>query len=162
MLFLVFGGSASGKSSIAQALRGRIDDLAIHDFDEVGVPAGATVEWRLATNAVWVERALAYQATGIDLLLTGQTSPSELSTTPRAVDLDAVRACLVDCDDETRSARLKTRGGDRDELIARQLRWSAALRREAGFVLDTSRGSVADAAAELARWIARERAALGR
>jgi hypothetical protein len=48
MLFLVFGSSAAGKTLALGALRGRVDSLAIHDLDEIGVPSGADRRWRRA------------------------------------------------------------------------------------------------------------------
>ena len=73
MLFLLFGSSAAGKTFVLNELRGRIASLAIHDFDEIGVPAGADTAWRHRANEQWVRRALDYQADGTDLLLAGQT-----------------------------------------------------------------------------------------
>lgn len=76
MLFLLFGSSGAGKSFALDELRGRIARLAVHDFDEVGVPPGADTAWRHRANEQWVRRALDYQAAGTDVLLAGQT-PSE-------------------------------------------------------------------------------------
>jgi hypothetical protein len=105
MLFLVFGSSASGKTVALEALRGRLFDLAIHDFDEIGVPPGAQTGWRHGANEEWLRRALDYQASGTDLLLAGQTPLGELLATPSAWKIEAISACLIDCDDATRVAR---------------------------------------------------------
>jgi hypothetical protein len=110
MLFLLFGSSAAGKTAALDALRGRVSDLALHDFDEMGVPGGADRAWRHRANEVWLRRALDYQARGIDLLLAGQTPLGELLATPSAPLLDGISACLLDCDDETRTGRLRARG----------------------------------------------------
>lgn len=112
MLFLMFGSSAAGKTAALNALRDRVDNLAIHDFDEIGVPAGADRAWRHRANEVWVRRALTYQEDGADLLLAGQTPLGELLATPSAPLLDAISACLIDCDDETLIARLQARGAE--------------------------------------------------
>jgi hypothetical protein len=109
VLFLLFGSSASGKTVAIEALRGRIASLAAHDFDELGVPSGADTAWRHRANEAWVVRALEYQAAAIDVLLAGQTPFGELLATPSASNLDAISACLLDCDDETRVARLAAR-----------------------------------------------------
>ena len=93
-------------------MRERLPDLATHDFDEVGVPQGADTAWRHRANEEWVRRALDYQLRGIDLLLAAQTPFGELLATPSASHLDAIAACLIDCDDETRIARLRARGAD--------------------------------------------------
>jgi hypothetical protein len=135
MLFLVFGSSAAGKTFALDALRDRVPNLAIHDFDELGVPVGADRAWRQRSNEIWLRRALDYQARGIDLLLAGQTPLGELLATPSALLVDGISACLVDCDDETRTARLQARGA---EWLARAhaelddyLSWAAWMRRHA-------------------------------
>ena len=135
MLFLLFGSSCAGKTFALDPLRGRLPRLAIHDFDEIGVPPGADAAWRHRANEAWVRRALAYQTAGIDLLLAGQTPFGELLAAPSAPLLEAVSACLVDCDDETRAARLRARGA---EWLARSpgglpeyLAWAGWMRRHA-------------------------------
>jgi hypothetical protein len=110
VLFLLFGSSGSGKTSVLDALRGRVLDLAIHDFDEIGVPPGADAAWRHRANERWLHRALDHQAEGADLLLAAQTPFGELLAAPSASRLEAISACLIDCDDETRAARLRARG----------------------------------------------------
>jgi hypothetical protein len=110
MLFLLFGSSAAGKTFALNALRDRVEDLAIHDFDEIGVPPGADTAWRQQANEKWVRRALEYQAARIDLLLAGQTPFGELLAAPSATRLEAISACLIDCDDDTRVERLQARG----------------------------------------------------
>jgi hypothetical protein len=110
MLFLLFGSSAAGKTFALNALRERALDLAIHDFDEIGVPAGADTAWRHRANEEWVRRGLGYQAAGTDLLLAGQTPLGELLATAAAPRLEAISACLIDCDDDARLARIHARG----------------------------------------------------
>lgn len=110
MLFLLFGSSGAGKTFALTALRGRVAGVAIHDFDEIGVPPDADTAWRHRANEVWISRALDYQADGLDLLLAGQTPFGELLAVPSAPRLEAIAACLLDCDDETRLTRLRPRG----------------------------------------------------
>src|SRR5438477_361667 len=135
MLFLVFGSSAAGKTAALSALRGRVADLAIHDFDEIGVPVDADRAWRHRSNEIWLRRALVYQRQGIDLLLAGQTPLGELLATPSAPLVDGISACLADCDDETRIRRLEGRGAEwgataRGDL-GDYLSWAAWMRRHA-------------------------------
>lgn len=111
MLFLLFGSSGAGKTAALEALdRRELPGLALHDFDEIGVPHRANVAWRRRGNEYWIRRALEYQANGADLLLAGQTPFGELLATPSATRLAPISACLLDCDDETRLARLRPRG----------------------------------------------------
>jgi hypothetical protein len=135
VLFLLFGSSASGKTFVLNEMRGRVTNLAAHDFDEIGVPAGADAAWRHRANERWVCRATEYQAEGTDLLLAGQTPFGELLAAPSASRLEAISACLLDCDDATRVARLRNRG---PEWFARTggdleayLNWAAWMRRHA-------------------------------
>ena len=102
MLLLVFGSSAAGKTFALHALRGRIPDLALHDFDEIGVPSHADMTWRQRSNEVWIARAIEYQAHGVDLLLAAETPIGELLASPSASSLEAISACLIDCDDDPR------------------------------------------------------------
>jgi len=55
VLFLLFGSSAAGKTFALNVLRDRVPDLAIHDFDEIGVPSGADTPWRHRANEAWVD-----------------------------------------------------------------------------------------------------------
>lgn len=64
----------------------------------------------IGANEEWVLRALEHQAEGTDLLLAGQTPLGELLATPSASRLEAISACLLDCDDVIRLERLTARG----------------------------------------------------
>ena len=108
-LFLIFGSSCAGKTTLLGALRARHAELEIHDFDEIGVPAGADLAWRHRANEQWVRRAL---EAGGDFVLAGQTPLGELLAAPSATQLDAISACLLDCDDTERLARMRSRGDD--------------------------------------------------
>jgi hypothetical protein len=170
MLFLVFGSSCSGKSAALAALRGRLPGVAVHDFDEIGVPAEPDIAWRHRSNELWIRRALDYQAEGIDLLLAGQTPIGELLDAASAPLLDGVSACLLDCDDETRLARLRERPSalwsGSPERWPDLLGWAAWMREHAAQtpvrvrVIDTSQVPVEDVAAELASWVEEERSFL--
>jgi hypothetical protein len=135
MLFLLFGSSASGKTSVLEPLRERLPGRAIHDFDEVGVPSGATKRWRQQANERWVRRALDYQADGVDLLLAEQTPFGELLASPSATRLEAISACLLECDDETRAARLEPRGPEffarTNSILENYLGWAEWMRNHA-------------------------------
>src|SRR6266571_652895 len=105
MLFLVFGSSGAGKTTALNALRGRLSGLELHDFDEIGVPPGADTAWRQQANETWVRRSLEYEADGSDILLAGQIPFGELLATPSAPKLQAISACLLDCDASTQIQR---------------------------------------------------------
>ena len=111
MLFLLFGSSASGKSYTVARLCDSLPGVEVHDFDEVGVPKHPTVGWRYAANEQWLQQALDAQSRGLDILVAGQTPLGEMLAAPSGLTV-AVRGCLVDCDDDTRVARLRARGDD--------------------------------------------------
>src|SRR2546426_204768 len=106
MLFKLTGSSCSGKTTLAYATAGRVRLIAVHDFDELGVPEGADLRWRHRMTEMWVRRALDCQALGIDLLLTGQSPLGEVLAVPSAPLLDGIAVCLVDVADEVRGVRL--------------------------------------------------------
>jgi hypothetical protein len=135
VLFLVFGASAAGKTSVVSRLRGTVIGLDVHDFDEVGVPPQPTIEWRYEANEWWLRQARDADAQGTDLLVAGQTPPGEMLAAPSAPAV-RIRACLLDCDDATRLARLEERGeewlraagGTLDDHVA----WGRWMRDHAG------------------------------
>ena len=113
MLFLLFGSSGAGKTYALNELRPRnVARLAIHEFDETGVPVGADTPWRHDRNEAWLLRGLEYQAEGVDLLLAGQTPLGEILAAPSASRYEAISACLMDCSDGVREVRLRNRGTD--------------------------------------------------
>jgi hypothetical protein len=113
MLLKLTGSSCSGKTTLAFSAGDRLGRLAVHDFDEVGVPGSADRHWRHRETEMWVRRALEYQDRGVDLLLTGQSPLGEVLATPSAPLLDGIAVCLVDVSDEVRRSRLTTRDAGR-------------------------------------------------
>jgi hypothetical protein len=110
MLLLLTGSSAAGKTTLAQALP-VIEGLAVHDFDEVGVPANADKAWRQRTMEQWFRRALELQDQGSDLLLACQSPMGEALATPSADRLGGLAVCHVDCKNDDRLVRLMARPG---------------------------------------------------
>ena len=113
MLLKLTGSSCSGKTTLAFAVADRLQRIAVHDFDEVGVPEHPDSLWRHRTTEMWVRRALEYQRSGIDLLLTGQSPLGEVLAVPSAPLLDGIGICLVDVTDEAQRDRLIKRDGER-------------------------------------------------
>jgi hypothetical protein len=135
MLFWLFGSSGAGKTSTVAALRDRIDRLHAFDFDDVGLAGPVDRAWRHAANERWLATAIDLERQGVDLLVAGQTPLGELLASPSAPLVEAISACLLDCDDATRAARLVARGapwlqqsgGSLEEYIA----WGAWMREHA-------------------------------
>lgn len=136
MLFLLFGSSAAGKTAALNGVRGRMPDLAIHDFDEIRVPADVDLAWRHRAIETWLRRALDLQSDGQDLLLAGQLPLGEVLAAPSASQLEAVSACLLDCDDETRVRRIRARGPEWLDCVPGELQdhlnWAEWMRHHAG------------------------------
>lgn len=112
MFLTVAGSSCSGKTTVARACA-EMNGLVVHDFDEIGVPAGADTAWRQRSLENWIRRALRYQADGLDVLLTGQSPLGEVLACPSAIELNGIAACLLDVDDQVRWRRLEDRGPGR-------------------------------------------------
>ncbi|MEU1849719.1 hypothetical protein ABZ499_10695 [Streptomyces sp. NPDC019990] len=58
MLFKLTGSSCSGKTTLAYAAVGRLRQIVVHDFDELGVPEGADLHWRHRMTEMWVRRGV--------------------------------------------------------------------------------------------------------
>lgn len=112
MLLSVTGASGVGKSStlpmLAQAFAGRA--VTCVDFDSVGVPIDAGIEWRHSVVEHWVREAVREQEAGRHMLLCGQVPVGELLAAPSADRLDAIAVCMLHCSPEVRRARLASRG----------------------------------------------------
>lgn len=113
MLLKLTGSSCSGKTTLAYTAADRLARIAVHDFDELGVPEGADRHWRHRMTEMWVRRAVEYQDRGIDLLLSGQSPLGEVLAAPSAPLLDGIAVCLVDVADPARRARLAERDAGR-------------------------------------------------
>lgn len=114
MLLKLTGSSGAGKSTLAFAVAPRLKGVAVHDFDEVGVPGPPIPpDWRHRMTEHWIRRALEYQDRGTDLLLTGNSPLGEVLAAPSAPLLDGIAVCLIDVADEARRTRLNTRDAHR-------------------------------------------------
>ncbi|MGW3209002.1 hypothetical protein [Streptomyces sp. NPDC001135] len=133
MLLKLTGSSCSGKTTLAYAVGERLERVAVHDFDELGVPEGADHRWRDRMTERWVRRALEYQDRGVDLLLTGQSPMGEVLASPSAPLLDGIAVCLVDVSSEVRRDRLTMRDSGRWDAPAVDafLGWAAWHRQHA-------------------------------
>jgi hypothetical protein len=153
---MLTGSSCSGKSTLAFAVAGRFDRLAVHDSDESGVPRTPHPHWRNYNTEEWIGRALDYQADGIDLLLTGQAPLGEVLAAPSAPQLNAIAVCLVDVGDDDRRRRLSERDPDRwsGSDAERFNRWAAWHRGHAHDPRHRPEVIIADSAPDMAwhRW----------
>ena len=111
MFFLLSGSSASGKKTIAREVAKRLPNLeGYHDNRFAG-------DWgldRLANLDRWVEMAIRLEDDGVDLVIGGQSPLGELLASPRAIELEGIAPCLLDCHDFVRWERILELGIDPD------------------------------------------------
>ncbi len=107
MLFLISGAAASGKKSVARAVAERLPRLEAHHDNERPAQTG---DERLSHLELWVEDALRLEGEGADLVLAAQSPLGELLASPRAIELEGIAACLLDCHDYVRLDRWVERG----------------------------------------------------
>ncbi len=99
MLYLISGAAASGKKTIARAVAQRLPNLTGHHDNE---RASLTGEERITNLEGWVEDALGLEKDGIDLVLASQSPLGEVLASPRAIELEGIAPCLLDCHDFVR------------------------------------------------------------
>ena len=123
-IYFIGGASGSGKTAIMPDLRKIFgDSIAIHDFDDIGVPKGADKKWRQQSTEQWLQKLLNKDE---DACLLGQIVLGEILSCPSATQIDLINYCLLDVSDFERIQRLKKRntyGCDQN-----MLNWSAWLR----------------------------------
>jgi energy-coupling factor transporter ATP-binding protein EcfA2 len=115
MFLLVTGASGSGKSTVRRAVARRLspDVHCVELHDVVAVPAVPDLAWRQRATEAVVQRALALQAQGRHLLLSGDpVAAGEVLAAPSADELSGVAVCLLDVSPEAQAARLAHRGDD--------------------------------------------------
>ncbi len=123
-LYFIGGASGSGKTAVIPYLKELWgDNIAIHDFDDIGVPEDADKKWRQESTEKWLQRLL---SEGKDACLLGQIVLGEILACPSAKQIGKINFCLLDVRDFERIQRLKKRntyGTDQN-----MLHWSSWLR----------------------------------
>ena len=110
MLLVLTGSSGAGKTTLSFAVADLLPGVAVHEFDEVGVPdPPIPPNWRNEMTEHWIQRALEYQHRGTDLLLSGNSPLGEILAAPSAPLLNGIAICLIDVADDERRKRLTTR-----------------------------------------------------
>jgi hypothetical protein len=82
LLLLVVGASGSGKSAVLDPLKHELAGIAVHDFDEIGVPPNAMPSWRQRANEEWL-RTIIDHDTGDSAVLLLDRLLSESCWRPR-------------------------------------------------------------------------------
>jgi len=152
MIFFVTGASGSGKTACMPDLARLLPSAEVSDFDSLGVPPNADKVWRQQSTEAWLRRGVALACEGRDLVVCGTTVLGEILACPSAPDAGPLAACLLDCADVLRVARLRERGthGCTQDMLS----WAAWLRLHAvdpGWRPDVVR-DVADPDMRRERW----------
>jgi len=123
-LYFIGGASGSGKTAVMPYLKELLgDNIAVYDFDDIGVPDAADKKWRQESTEKWLQKLL---SEGKDACLLGQIVLGEILSCTSTKQIDKVIFCLLDVSDFERIQRLKKRntyGADQN-----MLNWSAWLR----------------------------------
>ncbi|MGQ3887829.1 GNAT family N-acetyltransferase [Legionella sp. CNM-1927-20] len=123
-LYFIGGASGSGKTTVMPHLKELLgDNIAVYDFDDIGVPENADKKWRQESTEKWIKKLLSESK---DACLLGQIVLGEILSSPSAKQIDKINFCLLDVRDFERIQRLKKRntyGVDQN-----MLNWSAWLR----------------------------------
>ncbi len=123
-LYFIGGASGSGKTAVMPNLKELLgDNIAVYDFDDIGVPDDADKKWRQESTEKWLQKLLSDSK---DACLLGQIVLGEILACPSAKQIDKVNFCLLDVNDFERIQRLKKRntyGVDQN-----MLNWSSWLR----------------------------------
>ena len=116
-LYFIGGASGSGKTAVMPHLKKLLkDDIAIYDFDDIGVPEDADKKWRQESTEKWLQKLL---SEGKDACLLGQIVLGEILSCPSTNPIDKISFCLLDVSDFEHIGRLKKRntyGADQNML----------------------------------------------
>lgn len=159
---MLTGSAGSGKSTALRELSDRRRDLAVFDFDDLRPPADATQSWWQRQVDQRVAWAVAQQTRGADTMLAGWLTMGEVRAAPSAARLEGIAACLLDCSDAVRLARIERRAASgtwrehTSEELATFLRAAAAMRESAAGMLrvDTSSLTPDMVVSRLEEWMA--------
>ena len=140
LIVVVTGASGVGKTSLVRALEARNPPrIRCYYFDSVGVPSAAAMEAQFgsgeAWQAAWTHRWIARLAANTDrtevAVLDGQVRPSEVRLAFATHGIDRGEIVLVDCDHETREARLRGERAQPELASPGMAAWAAYLRGQA-------------------------------
>jgi hypothetical protein len=129
--------------------------MAVHDFDEVGVPHNPGIAWRMNATRHWLTVAHHHIMNGQSMILCGLILPQEVEELHH--EDFTIRICLLDVTEAERAARLKKRNAARDVILdVDELyglrKWVQESKYEST-VIDTSATSLEDISMKIVHWI---------
>lgn len=122
-------GKSTVREMVAAELSPQVECVELAEL--VPLPTAVTKVWRQQAAEAAVRRAVELQGSGRHLLLAGDPVPAiEIVAAPRAPQLDALAACLLDADADAQAARLNARGDD-PALLPHHQAFAEWMRRQA-------------------------------
>lgn len=146
------GASGGGKIAIAHAIEDTHPEFAVFRFDTIGVPSAEIMErsgtghepggaWQHAMTRQWFERIVPVLHSGRPVLFEGQMRIAFIQENLALHRIAHARVMLLECDEQTRAARLVEDRKQPELVNDSLLEWSRYLHREAveaGYeILDT-------------------------
>ena len=139
---ILTGASGSGKTAIALVIKKEHPEIAVFRADTIGVPSAEVMAsygsghqpggaWQRAMTLEWMERIAPVVASGRPVLFEGQMRLAFIEEALAAQGIKHARVVLVECDDETRTARLTHDRLQPDLANESMMGWSRYLRGEA-------------------------------
>lgn len=157
ILFFVTGTCGVGKSSIVPFLKRRLPNVDVHDFDDVGVPAVPTIEWRKDTTRFWISKVIGNANINKSTAVIGLSLPQEVKQfLPDKSNLK-VCICLLDVNENERVKRLRRR--DAPKMLIDDAQNLIGLRKwvpESGFeytIIDTTDLTIEQTGKKVLDWI---------
>jgi predicted ABC-type ATPase len=154
-LYIITGSCGAGKSSVIPFLKRAFPAMAVHDFDEVGVPHNPGIAWRMNATRHWLTVAHHHIMNGQSMILCGLILPQEVEELHH--EDFTIRICLLDVIEAERAARLKKRNAARDVILdVDELYGLRKWVRESKYestVIDTSATSPEDVSMKIVHWI---------
>jgi dephospho-CoA kinase len=167
-LVVLTGASGSGKTTIALAIEAAHPEFTVLRFDTIGVPTSDVMAafgtshqpggaWQRAMTLQWFDRIAPLLAAGNRVLFEGQM---RIAFIQEALALHAIRKArviLVECNDETRAARLTEARGQPELASDSMMRWGRYLHQEAlrsgCEMLDTGAASLAECVRKIVSYL---------
>jgi adenylate kinase family enzyme len=165
---ILTGASGSGKTTIALEIEKGHSEVAVFRADTIGVPSAEVMAsygtghqpggaWQRAFTLQWIERIAPVVASGRPVLFEGQMRLAFIREGLEASGLAHARVVLVECNDETRTARL-THDRLQPELANESMMgWSCYLHEEAvqfGYeVLDSGAMTLAESVERIVSYL---------
>lgn len=160
-LVVLTGASGAGKTTVAHAVEElALPNCEVHFFDSIGIPSVEQMRneyglghepggaWLRAMTQRWVRRIRASVEGGTSVLLEGQMRIAFVQEALAESQISSACIILLDCDDTTRTERLRVQRLQPDLANSDMMNWARYLREEASKadvrVLDTGRLSVTE------------------